>query len=87
MLVAGKANLPALSNSMSGPSTTLTATGACPMADVGHCGCLEPPDWYIGPDGTVYDVVCCAAAGDSFTLYSCGSNAVCDDDEGHTVCE
>jgi hypothetical protein len=85
--VSMTATLPALSNAMSGPSTTLTAAGACTAANVGRCGCLEQPDWYLGADGTVYDVICCTAAGDSFTLYSCGNNAICDDDEGHVVCE
>jgi len=62
-------------------------TMACTQEDVGLCACLPSEDWFLGDDGTIYDIVCCDAVGDTFSLYACGSDKVCDDTSGTIVCE
>lgn len=63
-----------------------SAPMACSAAEVGKCGCLDEEDWYTDGD-EIYDVVCCEAVGDTYTLYACGDDFQCDDSGPELVCE
>ena len=60
-------------------STTQQVDQACPEAAVGYCACLPESDWFIDGTGLIYDVVCCDAPGNVYTLYACGNDFDCDD--------
>ncbi len=83
--VSSAAKKSAAASAKTGSTEKLQADNACVADDVGKCGCLGDLA-FEDTNGVIYDVVCCEAVGNEFTVYSCG-DLTCNDSGAEVVCQ